>query len=127
MNTIALGLDVVEVERVAKALDRTPGFATRIFTPNEIEYCEGGVNRAERYAARWAAKEAVIKALGAEIPSLDFHDIEVRKLPSGAPEIFLGGAAHDAAKARGIAAWLVSLSHTTTVAHAVVIGLGNQT
>jgi holo-[acyl-carrier protein] synthase len=122
-----VGVDLCEVDRMRRVLERTPGFATRVFTGDERAYCRARRDPAERFAARFAAKEAVLKAMGAGLGACALRDIEVVRSDSGAPAIQLHGAAADLAAARGIDAWHMSLSHVAAVAEAVVIALGPST
>jgi holo-[acyl-carrier protein] synthase len=112
---VGVGIDVVQVERLARALQRTPGLADRLFT--EAERATG---RTESLAARFAAKEAVAKALGAP-GGLRWRDAEVVREPSGRPRLVLHGGVAAEAAAQGIATWHLSLSHDGGVATAVVI------
>ncbi len=119
MATEAVGVDVVDVARFALALRRRPRLLERLFTPREREDAAG---RPERLAARFAAKEAVLKTLGSGLGDAPFSSIEVQRRPSGAPVIVLHDGAADLARARGITRLHVSLSHTATLATAFVIG-----
>ena len=123
--TLAVGLDLVEVERIRTALERTPALAERVFTPSELEYCRRAADPSERLAVRWAAKEAVMKCLGGGVPGVDLRSIEVGHEPDGAPTLSVTGDASDRAAERGISRWLVSLSHTATMAQAVVVALSD--
>lgn len=84
-----IGIDFIEVERVRKLAEKSPRFLERVFTPVEIAYCSKKKNKYQNYAARFAAKEAFIKALGRKVPWLD---IELANLPSGQPRLELKGA-----------------------------------
>ena len=123
-NVLALGLDVVDVERIRTSLKRTPALVDRVYTPAEIAYCREARDPAERFAARWAAKEAVVKTLGGGIPGLDLRGIEVRRSDVGAPSIELAGRVGEMADELGYISWLVSLSHTAIVAQAIVAAMG---
>jgi holo-[acyl-carrier protein] synthase len=97
-------------------------FTTRVFTADEIAYCEQFKNRAERYAARFAAKEAAFKALGTGWrEGVRWVDVEVTHLPSGKPELILRGRASELAHAQGVSRTAVSLSHADGYAMAQVI------
>jgi holo-[acyl-carrier protein] synthase len=120
---VGLGVDLCEVDRMRRTLDRTPGFADRAFTPAEQQYCRRARDPAERFAARFAAKEAVLKALGAGIGACRLTDIEVERAASGAPSLRLHGAAGVLAAERGVGGWHISLTHTKTMAEAVVLAL----
>lgn len=110
MRIVGIGVDVVEVDRVRRLLERRPRFRERVFTPAEVAYCEGKASPSERYAARWAAREACIKALGG-IRGLRYHDISVGRLPSGAPQLILEGNAKLRAEERGVTRVLISFAH----------------
>src|SRR5690606_19252148 len=102
-----------------RAVARTPGFAPRVFTADEQAWAGAARDPAERYAVRWAAKEATLKALGVGLGSVALTDIEVRRHDSGRPELVLHGPAASLAAGQGIGGWLVSLSHTASLAQAV--------
>lgn len=127
MNTLAHGVDLVAVARIAAMLREHEGaFLTRCFTAAERDYAVANQRRtAEHLAARFAAKEAVMKALGTGLSEgIAWTDIEVTRAPSGEPGLRLAGRAAEIARERGIAAWLISLSHTEDAAIASVIALG---
>jgi holo-[acyl-carrier protein] synthase len=123
-QVVGVGVDLCEVERMRRVLERTPGFAARVFTEAEREVCARRRNAAEGYAARFAAKEAVLKALGAGLGACALRDIEVVRSPSGAPSVALHGTAVDLAASRGVAAWHLSMTHTSIVAEAVAVAVG---
>ena len=125
---IAHGIDLVDVSSTARLLaDPTDQFLTRCFTAQEQVNAGNGVDRAARLSARFAVKEAVMKALGTGFGGgIGFLDIETVTLPSGAPTIVLHGAAQKRAENLGISAWLVSTSHEDDMAIASVIGLADQ-
>jgi holo-[acyl-carrier protein] synthase len=112
---IGVGVDVVEVARLAAALERTPSLLGRLFTPGEQI-----VERVESLAARFAAKEAVAKVLGA--PGLPWVEAEVVSAENGRPTIVVHGSVAEAAAAQGITRWHVSLSHDGGLATALVVG-----
>ena len=114
---IGIGIDAVDVERFARILERRPTMAERLFTPGERDVGSGVTG----LAARFAAKEAAMKALGVGLGAFRFHDVEVVKLPSGAPELRVTGAAAALAAERGVRSWKVSLTHTAALAEAVVV------
>jgi len=120
---IGIGIDTVEVERFRRALRKRPSIADRLFTPAERAYGERARDPTERLAARFAAKEAVMKALGVGLGGFAFRDVEVVKAPSGAPSVALTGRAAELAAERGVTSWRLSLSHTTLVAEAVAVAL----
>lgn len=112
---VGVGIDVVQVDRLERALARTPSLAARLFTEGERTS-----TRTESLAARFAAKEAVAKALGAP-GGLRWVDAEVVSDPSGRPRLVLHGGVAEEAGAQGIQTWHLSLSHDGGVATAVVI------
>jgi holo-[acyl-carrier protein] synthase len=112
---VGVGIDVVDVKRLGRALGRTPRLANRLFTEHELE--SGGV---ASLAARFAAKEAVAKALGAP-GGLRWRDAEVVRLESGQPTLRVTGTVAEEAAAQGIKTWHLSMSHDGGVATAVVV------
>ena len=121
----AIGTDIVDVERLHAAVKRFgDAFLSKIFTENELVYCLGLSINYRSLAARFAAKEAFSKALGMGIgmgSALKWNDVSVQNHPSGAPEIVLSAKANNLMKRRGFKFAKVSLSHTKTLAQAVVI------
>lgn len=127
MDILAHGIDLVETDRIGRMLDEHGDrFLNRCFTPAERVYChENDRRRLERLAARFAAKEAVLKALGTGWrDGIAWTDVEVVREVSGRPGVKLTGRASEIAKSLGIAGWLLSLSHTDSYAVASVIALG---
>jgi len=119
---IAIGVDLVEIDRVARVLTRHPiRFLDRYFTAAERAQCG---RDAARVAGRWAAKEAAVKALGTGFGPVGWRDVEIVCDATGAPALRLHGAAAEHAAARGLVSWSVSLSHGATQAVAVVAGAG---
>jgi holo-[acyl-carrier protein] synthase len=123
MRIVGIGVDVVEVDRVRRLLERYPRFRERVFTPDEVAYCEGKASAAECYAARWAAREACIKALGG-IRGVRWRDIAVRRAASGAPSIVLDGTARTRAQEVGATEILLSMGHERSMATAFCIAVG---
>jgi holo-[acyl-carrier protein] synthase len=123
-SVLGVGVDLCEVDRMRRVLARTSGFAARVFTEDEQAYCRQRRDPVERFAARFAAKEAVLKAMGVGLGACALREIEVVRAESGAPSLALHGAAAELAAARGIASWHVSLTHTSAVAEALVIAVG---
>ncbi|HET7794720.1 MAG TPA: holo-ACP synthase [Rhizobacter sp.] len=119
------GLDVVEIRRVSESMDRFgERFMKRLFSDAEIAYALAGAGQAaERLAARFAAKEAAIKAFDLGETGIDWRDIEVRKLPSGACELALHGRAAERVGQLGVRDIALSLSHDGAYAAAVVTAL----
>lgn len=122
MSVLSSGVDIVEVARIARAMERHgERFGARFFTAQELDYCDG---RAERLAGRFAVKEAVAKALGTGIGDVSWTEIEVRCDGRGRPELVLHGRARDLSAQRGLAHWSISLSHTKTYAVGFAVGSG---
>ncbi len=118
------GVDLIEISRIQAALDRHgERFLQRVFTQRET--AAYGLRPAS-LAARWAAKEAVAKALGCGIGRVSWQEIEVLGDDAGAPSLFLHGHAAALSAELGLSAWSVSLSHTHTLAIAFVVALTNQ-
>ena len=120
---VGIGVDEVEVARMATVLERTPTFRRRTFTDAEVAYADRVPGlAAERFAVRFAAKEAVLKAMGLGVGACKWRDIEVARDPgSQQPSIKLHGGAAALAAERGIARWHLSLAHTDVRATAFVI------
>ena len=122
MDIVGIGVDVVEVERVKSILQRRSSFAERVFTPDEIAYCERQASRAECYAARWAAREACRKALGG-IREMRWHDVRVDRASTGAPRLALEGTSRARAEALGVTDVLVALTHERRMAAAFCVAV----
>jgi holo-[acyl-carrier protein] synthase len=120
---LGLGIDLVDVDRFASVLLRRPSIAERLFTESERSYAATLANPVPSLAARFAAKEAVMKALGVGIGAFDFVDLDVQRQPSGEPRLVLTGRAAALASQQSVRKWLVSLTHTSTSAAAVVVAL----
>lgn len=115
---MGLGIDVVAIERFEQAVARAPGLVTRVFTPAERELS------IQSLAARWAAKEALAKALGAP-GGLSWQDTEVRRSDSGRPTLEITGTVAARAEQMGITHLHLSLSHDAGIASAVVVAEGD--
>lgn len=120
---IGIGTDLVELDRFRAVLARSPGLVDRLFTPAERSYAERRTDPTERFAARFAAKEAVLKALGLGLGRVAFREIEVFRAESGAPSVQLHGAAAREAEALGVGRWLLTMTHTERVAQAIAVAL----
>ena len=120
---IGVGIDLVEMDRFRMALDRTPGIIGRCFTEDEQVYALKKRDPTERFAVRFAAKEAVMKAMGVGIGEVRLRDIEVRRDGSGRPSVLLHGTAADKANELGITEWKLSLTHAAHAAEAIAIAL----
>jgi holo-[acyl-carrier protein] synthase len=121
---LGIGVDLTPVDRMARAMAKHDGrLEERLFTPAERAYCRARAEAAQHFAARFAAKEAVLKALG--VPDgLRWHELEVVNAPDGAPRLELHGAAAAAARARGVARLHLSLTHAGGQAMAFVVAEG---
>ncbi len=128
MRVFGIGIDVVEVERIATAIERHgEPLLTKLFTPAERAYCESMKIPAMHYAARFAAKEAVAKALGTGIgANAGLHDLEITRDASGAPKLRLSGAAEIFSHQHGITEIQISLTHARdyAAANAIAIATG---
>jgi holo-[acyl-carrier protein] synthase len=120
---VGLGLDIAEIDRIEAAIVRHGApFIERLFTPREAAYCESHRNRFERYAGRFAAKEAAMKALGTGWRrGVRWHDIEVVREASGKPTLQLEGVAGELAVRMGVKNIALTITHSGNLALAQVI------
>lgn len=120
---VGLGVDIAEIDRIEGAISRHgAAFLERLFTPTEIAYCERHKNKSERYAGRFAAKEAAMKALGTGWRGgVRWRDIEVTNLASGKPSLRLEGATRQIADRLGVKSISLSITHSGNLAFAEVI------
>jgi len=117
-----IGIDLIEVERVAEKIGKKAGFRELVFSKNEIEYCELRTNKYEHYAARFAAKEAFFKAIGTGWrDGTAFNEIEITNNENGKPELSFFGKTAEAIEKMKLGKISVSLSHLKTMASAIVI------
>jgi len=123
VSVLGLGVDIVEIDRMKAAMIRTPRLKERIFSADERWYCEHKARPEVHYALRFAAKEAVLKALGTGFSGMRFCDVEVVREGTGRPVPRLTGRAAERAEELGVIEMHLSLSftHTTAVASAVAI------
>jgi holo-[acyl-carrier protein] synthase len=124
VNVLGIGVDLVDVERVKRILERHSTFVQRVFTPPEIAYCERQASPAECYAARWAAREACRKALGG-IRQMRWHDVRVHRAPSGAPRLVVEGTSKSRMDALGVSEVMVALTHERRMAAAFCVAVGS--
>ncbi|GMQ80280.1 MAG: holo-ACP synthase [Planctomycetia bacterium] len=126
MNVIGIGTDIVECLRIAQIIERHGDlFINRVYTDHEIEYCRARKAATQHFAGRWAAKEAVLKALGTGWRrGIGWRDVEVRNVPSGRPVVAFRGGARDVVEKSGIREMLVSISHCRSHATACAIAVG---
>lgn len=118
---IGIGVDVVEIERFRRSLERTPSMRGRLFTEVELAYVEPQSDPVPSLAVRFAAREAVMKSLGLGLGAFGFHDVWVERAASGAPSLAFAGRAAELAAQAGVARWHVSLTHSDLVAVAYVV------
>ncbi len=121
MTVVGIGVDAVDIERFRRSLERTPSMRTRLFTPHELEYVAPKADPVPSLAARFAAREAVMKSLGVGLGAFGFHDVWVTRAPSGAPSLQIVGGALVLAEQAGVTQWHLSLTHTEIVAIAYVV------
>lgn len=123
---VGLGTDIVEILRIGRMIERHGDhFLRKIYTDDEIAYCQRRREYLQHYAGRWAAKEAIMKVLGTGLAKhVSWKDIEVTSLPSGQPEVRLYGPCRDVARSLGIEKVLVTISHCREYATATAIGCG---
>lgn len=128
MRVIGIGTDIIECLRIAQMIDRHGElFINRVYTPLEIGYCNSRKQTTQHFAGRWAAKEAILKALGTGWRrGISWRDIEVRNDPLGKPVVGLRGGAADLVAQLGIAEMQVSISHCRSHALAYAIALGHD-
>lgn len=128
MSVLGIGTDIIECLRIAKMIERHGEiFLTRVYTPHEIEYCTARKAATQHYAGRFAAKEAVLKALGTGwTRGIQWRDIEVQNEMGGRPLIRISGAAAELCRKNGISEILISISHCRTHATAYALAVGND-
>jgi holo-[acyl-carrier protein] synthase len=126
MLIVAVGTDIVEVLRIGQMIERHGEvFLNRVYTEDEIRYCQRRKEYTQHYAGRWAAKEAVMKTLGTGWSrGVGWRDIEICSSRTGAPSIILRGAAREVAEQAGICDVLISISHCRAFATATAIAVG---
>ncbi len=121
MQSVTNGIDLVEIERFSRIDPKIKErFCQRVFTEKEIAAAD---YRDDRYAGRFAAKEAAAKALGCGIGDINWHDLEILNDPKGKPILHLYGKAEKLAREIGWVSWTVSITHTSTTAAAVITAL----
>lgn len=129
MRIIGIGTDIVECLRIAQMIERHGElFLNRVYTQNEIGYCSARAAATQHFAGRWAAKEAVLKAMGTGWSrGIKWVDIEVRNDERGRPTIALGGGARDICERLGIHEMHISISHCRTFATAYALACSQDT
>jgi holo-[acyl-carrier protein] synthase len=128
MNVVGIGTDITECLRIAQMIERHGElFITRVYTEHEIEYCQCRKQATQHFAGRWAAKEAVLKALGTGWRrGISWRDVEIRNDPSGKPTVALRGGARDVVEELGITEMLISISHCRSHATAYALAVGKE-
>ena len=126
-GAVGLGVDIVEIARMRRILERTPSFREKVFSEEERSYCESTANPEVHYATRFAAKEAVLKALGTGFSrGIANHDVEVRRNAKGRPFVVLHGRAKEVADEQGVRELPLSLSYTHTDAVACALAITEE-
>jgi holo-[acyl-carrier protein] synthase len=126
MTILGIGTDIIECPRIGRMIEQHGElFLRRVYTEREIRYCQARKHAIEHFAGRWAAKEAILKAIGTGwTRGIAWTDLEVRNQPGGAPKVLVCGEAKRAAVERGIGNILISISHCRTYATAYALALG---
>jgi holo-[acyl-carrier protein] synthase len=120
---IGIGLDLVELDRFRTVLARTPRIAGRLFSDEERAYAARRPDPVPRLAVRFAAKEAVMKAMQVGLGAFAMREVEVVRAESGAPSLRLTGGAAALAESKGVTSWLLTMSHSESMAQAVAVAL----
>ncbi len=120
---LGIGVDLVECDRFRLALERRARIGERLFSDAEREYAYRHREPVPHLAARFAVKEAVMKAMGVGLWKFAMRDVEVVRLPSGQPEVALHAKAATLAEQRGVGSWLLTITHTDSMAMAVALAL----
>jgi holo-[acyl-carrier protein] synthase len=118
---IGIGIDLVDIERFRTSLARTPSMRTRLFTQTELDYVAPKIDPVPSLAARFAAREAVMKSLGLGLGAFGFQEVWVERAESGQPSLMITGQARVLADAAGVTSWHLSLTHSATTAGAYVV------
>ena len=128
MEILGIGTDIVECPRIGKMIEQHGElFLRRVYTEREIRYCQARKHAIEHFAGRWAAKEAILKAMGTgRSRGIAWTHVEVRNGSDGRPHVLVCGAARDVARERGIAEILISISHCRTYATAYALAVGRR-
>jgi holo-[acyl-carrier protein] synthase len=121
MTIKGIGVDAVDIERFRTSLSRTPTMRERLFTQVELDYVAPKADPVPSLAARFAAREAVMKAMGLGLGAFGFQEVWVERIESGLPVLKITGRALELAVNRGITSWHVSITHSDLIAIAYVI------
>jgi holo-[acyl-carrier protein] synthase len=128
MIILGIGTDIIECPRIGKMIEQHGElFLRRVYTEREIRYCQARKHAIEHFAGRWAAKEAILKAIGTGWSrGIAWTDLEVRNAPGGQPKVHVCGGAKEAALERGIGDIMVSISHCRTYATAYALAIAPE-
>ncbi len=128
-HIIGIGTDIIEVLRIAQMIERHGElFINRVYTPDEIRYCQSRKMATQHFAGRWAAKEAILKAIGTGWRrGISWRDVEVLSAKAGQPAVSLHGGALEVAQGLGIEEVLISISHCRSHATAYAVAQGDDT
>jgi holo-[acyl-carrier protein] synthase len=128
MTIIGIGTDITECLRIAQMIERHGElFITRVYTPDEIQYCQNRKQATQHFAGRWAAKEAVLKAVGTGWRrGISWRDVEIRNERGGKPVVALHGGVRDVAEELGVGQILVSISHCRSHATAYALAIERE-
>lgn len=128
MHILGIGTNIIDCLRIAQMIERHGElFLQRVFTPHEIEYCSARKAATQQYAACWAAKESILKALGTGwARGISWTDMEIRNDSAGRPSVRLGGGAREVCEKLGVADILISVSHSRTHATAFAIAMASE-
>jgi len=123
---LGIGTDITECLRIARMIERHGElFVNRVYTPDEIKYCQSRKQATQHFTGRWAAKEAILKALGTGWRrGITWCDVEIRNEPGGRPVVAVRGGAKEIVEQLGIAEILVSISHCRSYATATAVAVG---
>jgi holo-[acyl-carrier protein] synthase len=128
MDVLGIGTDITECLRIARMIERHGElFINRVYTPEEIRYCQNRKQATQHFTGRWAAKEAILKAIGTGwTRGISWLDMEIRNEPGGQPVVAVRGGVKDVVERLGIRKLLVSISHCRSHATAYAIALGEK-
>ena len=129
MQIVGIGTDITECPRIGRMiLEHGEQFLHRVYTEREIEYCSARKLCTEHFAGRWAAKEAVLKAIGTGwVKGVSWREIEILNKPGGAPEVILHGGTREFVNSRGVDEIMISISHCRAYATAYAVALAATT
>jgi holo-[acyl-carrier protein] synthase len=124
---VGIGTEITECLRIARLIERHgEQFIDRVYTAAEVRYCQGRPQSTQHFAARWAAKQAILKALGLPAARAAWTEIEIRRAASGRPTVAVGGAIKDLIEQQGVTDVLVTFSHCRMHATAYALALGKD-